>query len=761
MIRILEDIIIKFKQTFSNFVDNYNKETFLSKYTKVKGENRKKVLGEGGNAIAYNVKNNATGEIVALKFLKTTKKEKQVRFLEEIDIVLQNCKTIDGILPILDYDRVHFWYTMPKAILAKQYITDNKLDIFQTVREFLNLVRTMAHLHDKGISHRDIKPDNIYFFNGRFYIADFGLANYPDKEHHYTRSDQGVGAIFTIAPEMKRNPKNVQDSRKADIYSLAKTLWMLIVGDETGFDGQYSYTNPLYALRLKEQFRTIHLSELELLLADCTKDNPEYRPTIHELEQRLLQWLEISSNYEKSGISDWNFLNKLIFKGEEAVSTKWNAPERIVEILNHISLLPTSNHVLFSSRGGLDMTGAELAAEKGCICINFGKRFHSILKPKFLHYDTFRNDASWNYFILETEPLQPIFDIPDFAESETLVEDIPGNYVNANDYDYGVYDYETGKRLPSTARLVERHVRGTFLIVLKLGVYNSIPDTYDGRHSACSASEFRDYIDGIIKVLGNEHSTHKDLQVAINALKKQDEVNADFLQTDKSKTAPADYTQLHYAQWNFSDCLPTTPEKNSILHFRIKVQLTSFVDFVCNDMYWLLSDGTIGKETDSLKAFEFLCREDTINALKRIDDKVNTYVTKDGYDGISPFDTLYFSTELQMTGKPTHLFTKDEIKQLMRKADDRLGNQLVIDEYGYAQLLTERNMAKFYPVSHETWFPRNNYVGPYSSLSDLQPAYIDSLVCWLRFLKTNRRQYCDFNEHANEIETINEIMQFY
>lgn len=70
-------------------------------------------------------------------------------------------------------------------------------------------------------------------------------------------------------------------------------------------------------------------------------------------------------------------------------------------------------------------------------------------------------------------------------------------------------------------------------------------------------------------------------------------------------------------------------------------------------------------------------------------------------------------------------------------------------------------MAKFYPVSHETWCPRNNYVGPYSSLSDLQPAYIDSLVCWLRFLKSDKRQYCDFNEHANEAETIKEIKKFY
>ena len=49
--------------------------------------------------------------------------------------------------------------------------------------------------------------------------------DFPDNDD-FTKSDRGLGAIFTIAPEMKRNPKPA-DASKADVFSLAKTLWML------------------------------------------------------------------------------------------------------------------------------------------------------------------------------------------------------------------------------------------------------------------------------------------------------------------------------------------------------------------------------------------------------------------------------------------------------------------------------------------------------------------------------------------------------
>lgn len=84
MFKFLENIIISCK----NFLvqkkgDIYNKESFLPKYQKCKTSSGRKILGEGGNAIVFYVQDVKTKEYYALKFLKTLKKEKIVRFLEE------------------------------------------------------------------------------------------------------------------------------------------------------------------------------------------------------------------------------------------------------------------------------------------------------------------------------------------------------------------------------------------------------------------------------------------------------------------------------------------------------------------------------------------------------------------------------------------------------------------------------------------------------------------------------------------------------
>lgn len=97
-------------------------------------------------------------------------------------------------------------------------------------------------------------------------------------------------------------------------------------------------------------------------------------------------------------------------------------------------------------------------------------------------------------------------------------------------------------------------------------------------------------------------------------------------------------------------------------------------------------------------------------------------------------------------------------------ADDRVDNTLVIDEEGYAQILTERAEAKFYPVINETWCERRKYVGKYSNLSDLQPAYHYSLGKFRDYLTTGvgqpKEDYDEYYESEEELLTeINQLMK--
>lgn len=225
-------------------------------------------LGEGGNAVVE-LSEDSSKSKYALKKLFNKSKEKKQRFINEIDTIREWAPKIAGIIPLYDYSKTGFWYTMPIATPVIKHIEDNKLTLTQIIEYFIGLCQTMSELHKNDVSHRDIKPDNIYFYENRFYIGDFGLVDFPYKDNNLTRSDRGLGAIFTIAPEMKRDPAHA-DGKKADVYSLAKTLWMLLTLDYKGFDGQYSYFDKTHALNKFTQLNKFHLIEIEELIRDST-----------------------------------------------------------------------------------------------------------------------------------------------------------------------------------------------------------------------------------------------------------------------------------------------------------------------------------------------------------------------------------------------------------------------------------------------------------------------------------------------------------
>ena len=216
-----------------------------------------KDLGAGGNADVYLVTEKTSGCQYALKELRNRNEEKKSRFISEIQIAKENSAIIPGIIPVIADDCENYWYTMPIAQPVMEFINEKNLQ--EIVNGVLQLCETLEQLHDKRIHHRDIKPSNIYYYEGRFSLGDFGLVDFPDNDD-FTRSDQGLGAIFTIAPEMKRNPK-VADASKADVFSLAKTLWMFLSGDEKGFDGVYNHLDESHSLRYVSRFKDVVLCQ--------------------------------------------------------------------------------------------------------------------------------------------------------------------------------------------------------------------------------------------------------------------------------------------------------------------------------------------------------------------------------------------------------------------------------------------------------------------------------------------------------------------
>lgn len=744
-----------------------------------------KDLGAGGNADVYLVTEKTSGHPYALKELRNRNEEKKARFISEIQIARENSAIIPGIIPVIVADCENYWYTMPIAQPVMDFI--NEKNLIEIVNGVLQLCETLEQLHDKKIHHRDIKPSNIYYYNGRFSLGDLGLVDFPDNDD-FTKSDQGLGAIFTIAPEMKRNPK-VADASKADVFSLAKTLWMFLSGDEKGFDGVYNHLDESHSLRYISRFKNEHLVEIDELLMDSTNNDPNLRPDIHTFKERLVFWSEIANDFDKSQNSNWMFLTRQLFGENVPDSSIWRGIDKIVAVLNIVGQTPAYNHMLFSDYGGLDFSYSMRATEENCIYLYDTLGNCYIVKPKLLQYEGFSEDYRWSYFRLDLKKLTPVICKYDKLDYEYLVEDAPGHYVDASCAQYGVYDYESGKPLPEGYKEVKRYLEGSFLFVLKNGPYNHITGTYDGRHGLFEGGDFRDYIEDLIKMylalyerascderfkeLSREEIDRMILSSPYfnkNPFRTTDKDNEEKQNIEVARTLikkKRTFIKENYKEWNFLNAFcPTTEYPERPIRFFFEFRESSggnIFDLINNRQKCICRDGFIKEVTDSnFEECAFVKnREEAIKCLGNITKLFQEYLNNEGLAAIDDYHQC-FSISFRRHGMPTHLFEKSEIEIAMRNADDRHNNQLVIDEDGYVKIISDDEDGMLYPVRLECWNAGNNYVGKFSNLYTIDEDYKYCLHGWLRYLTTGRKQYMDYlTEEIEEDSLIAQIKEFY
>lgn len=750
--------------------------------TKLFGEKYQSVLelGEGGNATVYLVKEISTGVEYALKpFTRPKDKEKMERFKREVSVVNEYKDYITGILPIEDHmmddENNEYWYVMPRAKEINDEISARKNDYKFIINGIIQLSETLMKLHEQGHSHRDIKPENIYYYNDRFYIGDFGLVSILDSEETLTKP-RALGAYSTMAPEMRRDPQ-LYDGKKADVYSLAKTLWIMLSGKSKGFDGVYDFRDRTIGLRFNSLISKIHIVELEELLRVSTDNEPDKRPTMRDFNEKLKHWLSMNPEDFHSNIvqnSEWRFINKLLF-GEDTLYTPeiviWEDNNRIRDVLSLIATLPAFNH-MFYAKGGLDFIGVENAPEDNCLYL-YEDYAINVIKPSKLIYCNFPQDARWNYFLLDLDKLDPILadEVSEERPYELLVEDNPGNYVSARDSMYGVYDYDTGIRFPEGWKEVRRCYSGKFLICLKYGPYNSISATYDGRHSQCTVQQFRQYTLMLIELCEKSKQLGLDEEVILNSheisknpFKKSNE-NDKNEEDMKCKIENAkkgqQFVQENLVEWCFKDLLPMVID--SIIHsseFTVTYIKNKF-GFIEGKKLILCNDGYFKDNPAPNDIFYCYSIDEILAVEKSVKQKILNICQEK--ECVPEWYDIHINIEQRFLDYfPRYLFTKKDIEQLMRNADDRNDNILVINYDGYAEIIQDFDKSHYYPVSHDAWNSRNNYVGKYSSLPSLEDDYISSLQGWLLFLQSRKHITMDYVHENNDIDKLLiEISKYY
>jgi serine/threonine protein kinase/Tfp pilus assembly protein PilF len=209
-------------------------------------------LGEGGMGVVYKAMDTRLDRLVALKFLPhrlIANETQKTRFLQEAKAAGQlnhpNICTIYGIEEHLDEQFIIMELVDGKTLRTHIAHSASQIPFNQIVDWALQIGSALAVAHDKDITHRDIKPDNIMVNSGnQIKVMDFGLAKFKG-EIGLTRTSTAMGTIGYMSPEQIR--AETVDHR-TDIWSFGVVLYELLSG-RLPFRGEhqaamvYSITN--------------------------------------------------------------------------------------------------------------------------------------------------------------------------------------------------------------------------------------------------------------------------------------------------------------------------------------------------------------------------------------------------------------------------------------------------------------------------------------------------------------------------------------
>ena len=109
---------------------------------------------------------------------------------------------------------------------------NKKFDIYSIKNIAIKLITCIKHIHNSGILHRDIKPDNILLSNDykNIYLIDYGLSKFYIKKGKHIIEQDGINPSGTLR-YMSKYVNNLKEcSRRDDLISTGYTLIYLLKG---------------------------------------------------------------------------------------------------------------------------------------------------------------------------------------------------------------------------------------------------------------------------------------------------------------------------------------------------------------------------------------------------------------------------------------------------------------------------------------------------------------------------------------------------
>jgi len=206
-------------------------------------------IGEGGMAEVYKAYESGVDRHVAVKIMlphlardadfraRFDREARSIAMLEHIHILpIYAYGEEDGML----YLSMRF---MPYGSLEDYIEKDGPLPMEEISRILLELAAALDYAHERGVLHRDVKPENVLMdYNKNTFLSDFGLARMLERSVNLTGNFL-AGTPAYMSPEQCFGNEDIDG--RADQYALAIVLFQMVTGTLP-----FEHENPLKMIQM-------------------------------------------------------------------------------------------------------------------------------------------------------------------------------------------------------------------------------------------------------------------------------------------------------------------------------------------------------------------------------------------------------------------------------------------------------------------------------------------------------------------------------
>jgi serine/threonine protein kinase len=194
-------------------------------------------IGRGGMGVVYRAKDRRLKRTVAIKVLPPElafRSEIKTRFLREAETAAQlNHPNIVDIYAVDEAEGIVYFVMayITGDNLAKRLHDHGALSVEETRRTLRDVADALAYAHERGVVHRDIKPDNIIIDagSGRPMVTDFGIARaISEGDSRLTATGIAIGTPTYMSPEQAAGERTIDG--RSDLYSLGILGYQMLSG---------------------------------------------------------------------------------------------------------------------------------------------------------------------------------------------------------------------------------------------------------------------------------------------------------------------------------------------------------------------------------------------------------------------------------------------------------------------------------------------------------------------------------------------------